>query len=99
MTVVINRKEEEMPIVHNRYAKTAPKGAVYVGRPSPWGNPFVIGRDGDRDAVIRKFEQSILPTLDLRPLRGKDLVCYCAPKACHADALLREANKPPGEPT
>ena len=26
-------------------------------------------------------------------LRGKDLVCWCAPQACHADILLREANK------
>jgi hypothetical protein len=25
---------------------------VYVGRPSKWGNPFVIGRDGSRDQVI-----------------------------------------------
>jgi hypothetical protein len=27
---------------------------VYVGRPSKWGNPFVIGRDGTRDEVIAK---------------------------------------------
>ncbi len=46
-----------------------------------------------REEVIRKFECEVLPTLDLMPLRGKDLVCYCAPKACHADVLLREANK------
>ena len=26
--------------VHNKRARTAPPGAVYVGRPSPWGNPF-----------------------------------------------------------
>jgi hypothetical protein len=29
-----------------------PEGAVYVGRPSRWGNPFVIGEEylfGDRD--------------------------------------------------
>jgi len=28
---------------------------VYVGRPSPWGNPFVIGRDGTREEVIAKY--------------------------------------------
>jgi hypothetical protein len=27
---------------------------VYVGRPSKWGNPFAIGRDGTRDEVIAK---------------------------------------------
>ena len=28
---------------------------IYVGRPSKWGNPFVIGRDGSRDEVIAKY--------------------------------------------
>lgn len=83
----------EPPKVHNKYAGTAPPDAVYVGRPSPWRNPFKIGIDGDRATVIRKFEETILPTLDLRPLRGKHLVCWCAPQACHADILLREANR------
>jgi len=27
---------------------------VYIGRPSKWGNPFVIGRDGSRADVIAK---------------------------------------------
>jgi Domain of unknown function (DUF4326) len=29
---------------------------VYVGRPSKWGNPFVIGRDGLRDQVIGRAQ-------------------------------------------
>ena len=33
---------------------------VYVGRPSKWGNPFVIGRDGTRDEVIAKYRAWIL---------------------------------------
>lgn len=68
-------------------------GAVYVGRGSPWGNPFVIGPDGDREAVIKKFCEQVLPSLDVTPLRGKNLVCFCAPLACHADHLLKEANE------
>lgn len=33
--------------------------------------------------------------LDLEPLRGCNLFCYCAPDApCHADILLRRANAP-----
>lgn len=85
---------EQPPKVHNQHARTAPPGAVYVGRGSPWGNPFRIGSDGDRSTVIRKFEEMTLPTLNLRLLRGKHLICFCAPLACHADILLREANKP-----
>jgi hypothetical protein len=28
---------------------------VYIGRPSSLGNPFVIGKDGDRAEVIAKY--------------------------------------------
>lgn len=28
---------------------------VYIGRPSPLGNPFVIGPDGDRNEVVAKY--------------------------------------------
>ncbi|WP_436298090.1 DUF4326 domain-containing protein [Variovorax sp. LjRoot175] len=31
-------------------------------------------------------------------LRGKDLVCWWAPEACHADVLLRIANEDPAPP-
>lgn len=55
----------EAPIVHNKYAGTAPHDAVYVGRGSLWGNPFKIGLDGNRNTVISRFEKEILPKLDL----------------------------------
>jgi hypothetical protein len=29
----------------------------------------------------------------LEPLRGKDLVCWCAPKRCHCETLIRLANE------
>lgn len=82
-----------VPKVHNKYHNTAPKTAVYVGRGSPWGNPYQIGKDGTRDDVIRLFKENILPTLDVTALKGKDLICFCKPKACHADLLLEKANK------
>src|SRR5690554_1725270 len=74
--------------VHNKHHRTAPTDAVYIGRGSPWGNPFVIGRDGTRDEVCDRFERDVLPMLDLAPLAGKDLVCFCAPKRCHGDSIL-----------
>jgi hypothetical protein len=83
--------------VHNKYKNTAPPGSVYIGRPSKFGNPFVIGKDGTRPEVIAKFEAYILSNPELmdalKELRGKDLVCYCAPQACHGDVLMRLANK------
>ena len=65
-----------------------PKGAVYIGRGSPYGNPFIIGVHGSRDEVIRRYECEVLPNLDIESLRGKDLLCYCAPKRCHGDSIL-----------
>lgn len=56
---------------------------VYIGRPSKWGNPFVIGRDGSREDVIAKYRAWIVAQPDLmgalEELRGRDLVCWCAP--------------------
>ena len=40
--------------VLNKHHVGVPAGAVYIGRGSKWGNPFRIGPDGDRAAVIAK---------------------------------------------
>jgi len=65
---------------------------VYIGRPSIWGNPFQIGRDGTRQEVIAKYRKYITsnPTLlaQLESLRGKTLACWCKPQACHGDVLI-----------
>jgi hypothetical protein len=69
---------------------------VYVGRPSKWGNPFVIGRDGTREQVIRKYECWLSTDLKKQAkaeLKGKVLACWCAPLACHGDVLARIANE------
>lgn len=70
---------------------------LYVGRPTKWGNPFVIGRDGDRETVIRKYEEWVKKQPGLiaaiHELRGHDLGCWCSPLACHADVLVRLANE------
>lgn len=87
-----------MPRVLNKKHDLIPLGeSVYIGRPSVWGNPYRIGPDGDRDEVIEKFtlylyENPALVEKVKEELRGKDLVCYCAPEPCHGDVLLRLAN-------
>ena len=77
--------------------KHASATRVYIGRPSKWGNPFVIGRDGSRAEVVAKYRAWIVtqPALmnALEELRGRDLVCWCAPLACHGDVLRELANK------
>jgi len=64
---------------------------IYIGRPSKWGNPFEIGKDGDRQQVIDKFRNYILNSellYDIMELDGKILGCWCSPKACHGDVLV-----------
>ena len=87
-----------MPRVWNKRESGVPADAVYVGRPSKWGNPFVIGRHGDRDEVIRLYRERLVgsPAMmrAVRELAGRDLVCWCSPEACHADVLVEFANRP-----
>lgn len=83
--------------VHNKYHGTAGPDAVYIGRGSPFGNPFKIGVDGDRDEVCDKYESHLLSNPAMLDkvrlhLKGKDLVCFCAPKRCHGDFILKVAN-------
>ena len=46
--------EVQMCRVLNKHAAARYDGAIYIGRGSKWGNPFRIGVDGDRAAVIAK---------------------------------------------
>jgi len=69
---------------------------IYIGRPSKWGNPFVIGRDGNREQVIEKYREYILGNQALlaaakSELKGKVLGCWCAPQGCHGDVLAELA--------
>jgi hypothetical protein len=66
--------------------------AVYCGRPGPYGNPFVIPRDGNRDEVCDRFDlwvrqpaQKDLRNRARREMKGRDLLCFCAPLRCHCD--------------
>ena len=81
-----------MPKVYNMHKDDVPPGAVYVGRGSKWGNPYPIDFHRDRKQAIELFRRNVLPYLNVEPLRGKDLVCHCAPLPCHAELLLEKAN-------
>ena len=81
---------------------------IYIGRPSIWGNPFVLTNPKDekeRDEVYDKFEdwlngdyngpfdkQREVILKNIHTLKGKVLGCWCAPRKCHGDILLRIAN-------
>lgn len=73
-----------------------PPNAIYVGRPTRWGSPYKIGRDGNRSEVIAKYaawaRTRAEDPLFLAPLAGRDLACWCDPLPCHGHVLLRLAN-------
>lgn len=83
-----------MPQVWNKRDPDVPSDAIYVGRPSKWGNPYTISRNTTREEVIRSYRQAVAHRHhEIRhDLKGKDLVCWCAPLRCHADILLEIAN-------
>lgn len=100
-----------MPRVLNKTTDTIPEGAVYVGRPSKWGNPFSHKRGTLAEHYTETKEDAILAYADMlastphlvdmarKELKGKDLVCWCRPRAgfrgrlmCHAQVLFAVAN-------
>jgi hypothetical protein len=74
------------------HCKDGEKFDVYIGRPSKWGNPYSVEIWG-RDECIRKYEKYIRrkPKLMrlLKNLKGKVLGCWCYPKRCHGEVLLK----------
>lgn len=79
-----------------------PPNTVYVGRPSPWGNPWTVGAlelgtqpDGSAwtaDDVVRMFRQYAVEQLRqdptwLKPLVGRNLECWCDLCPAHAGGL------------
>ncbi|KAN0036758.1 hypothetical protein ACTFIV_002067 [Dictyostelium citrinum] len=79
----------------------------YIGRFNPkfpstnnykFGNPFVVGKDGDRNTVVKKYRDWIFSPEqnDLfnaaKELKGKILACWCSPMNCHGYVLAEIAN-------
>lgn len=77
---------------------TMPKGAIYVGRPTAFGNPYRVGVNGSAARCVELYRESLKIQRAFRrwvrrDLRGKNLVCWCPlGQPCHADVLLELAN-------
>jgi len=87
--------------------KVARKGqglrGVYVGRPTPLGNPFRLEREDQREEVVARYaawlEEELrkgnpVVTRALKELyrtlqrQGSiTLICFCAPRRCHAEVI------------
>ena len=80
-----------------------PPDTIYVGRPTVWGNPYVVGSkllNGETlaaEKAVALYRQHVHEVFDLRTIRtrlgGRNLACWCAlDRPCHADVLLELAN-------
>jgi len=98
-------KTENKPKVLNaRDLNPKVKGqSQYVGRPTKFGNAHPIGFckickiPHNREEAIEAFRKDFESNPELQrqakaELKGLHLICWCAPKACHADILLEFVN-------
>lgn len=85
-----------------------PTNSIYVGRPTLWGNPCIVGKKINFDRVSNVvvtpklavllyktyIEERELLQLQIKShLKGKNLACWCPlNEPCHADILLKIAN-------
>ena len=76
--------------------RAAQEAGIYcqIDRKSIWGNPFILGDDGNRKTVIRSYSDYLENKPSLRRkkhlLRGRILGCWCYPEPCHGSVLIRE---------
>lgn len=88
-----------MTEVVNKYHTKEPY--IWCGRPSIYGNPFILGPDGNRDEVCDKYEIYFNERIENDPdfkkevskLKNKVIACCCKPKRCHLDTIARWLNK------
>jgi len=87
-------------LYNKRIDKNIPKDAVLIDRTTFWGNMFKMENENERNMVCDQFENWIKHFPGVikkakKDLAGKDLVCWCHPKRCHGETLLRIANEVP----
>lgn len=91
------------PRVLNAHRDGTTPSTVFIGRGSKWGNDVASHLAhtkaaqlvATREESIRLWwqafrESELMDQLD--ELAGFDLMCFCAPRPCHGDILLRLAN-------
>lgn len=70
---------------------------VYIGRPTIFGNPFGLATEDERDFVCEQYAQCLRDRCaddyhfltEVQKLRGQVLGCWCAPRRCHGDEIVK----------
>ena len=74
----------------------------YIGRPGPWGNPYVLKNEDQRDLILEQYEKyarmNLMEKIAALP-EDAVLGCWCKPKyKCHGDVILKLWNEIHGKP-
>ena len=74
------------------------KYSHYIGRGSIFGNPFIIGKNGNRKEVINLYKHYARTNIELLKAiyslpSEAVLGCFCHPKACHGDIIIELYNQ------
>lgn len=91
MCRVVNLRNEAYDVYIGRAGK---------GRTGPFGNPFIVGRDGERGECVELFRRwfyseegrEMRELVDARIKKGDRLGCFCKPAACHGDVIAEYIN-------
>lgn len=86
--------------VENIYKYPEGPDTAYIGRKGKgrqgyFGNPFPLVVEKDRQFVLEQYKKYFYLRVENDPefwyqvmsLKGKILLCFCAPKACHGDII------------
>lgn len=85
------------PLVDRR--PPMPDDAIYAGRGTPLGNPWMVPRDGTPGEVIQAYRRRLFNLIErnnaaawrqLRSIGPNTLVvCSCSPARCHVDEIIK----------
>ncbi len=88
-----------MTVMNLRLRQPVGEHEMRVDRSTKWGNPFVMGKHGDREQVISMYREHLWKQIqegevtvdELASMAGMNLYCWCAPKPCHANVIEQAA--------
>ena len=91
-TTVVNLKHY-VGIVKPEYIGKQYSDKKGTWKESVFANPFLVGKDGNREQCLKKYEKHVRSSpeiwRELPNLKGKVLGCWCHPKPCHGDILIK----------
>lgn len=86
-----------VPITRVVNKKNTDNYDVYIGRGSPWGNPFPMrqGEGPTREEVIEEYRKYFYKKISedeafkngILAMKGLRLACFCKPEPCHGDVI------------